>query len=81
MTGDVPLLTAARPGKPRRHRCNKCRLDGDFASGSHAGLATLRAVEDYTSKYKVRPAERDCAVWAASRHHRYTPAREGSMPL
>jgi len=34
------------------------------------GLATLRAVEDYTNKYKVRVFMRVCRLSAAVRPHR-----------
>ena len=42
---------------PRQHGYAEYGLDGEFAPRSHAGVATLRAVEDYTSKYKGEQVE------------------------
>ena len=45
------------PDSPRHHRQRKRGPDGEYARRNYAGLATLRAVEDYTSKYKGEQVE------------------------
>jgi hypothetical protein len=42
---------------PRPHGHAEYGLDDEYAPRSHAGRATLRAVEDYTSKYKGEQVE------------------------
>src|SRR4029077_9628805 len=49
--GNVPVTP------PRHHGHGKYGLHGEDGPRNHAALATLRAVEDYTSKYKGEQVE------------------------
>jgi hypothetical protein len=51
------MLEAVAETTPGPHRHTDYGLDGEYEPRNHAGVATLRGVEDYTSKYKGEQVE------------------------